>query len=261
MRGIGLSSILGEFKALPIVSRSISVHNHDMALYFEITTGEQIGQRYSIQTGMSIGRKSADLPLKDSKVSGRHATVVMGPDGSLFLVDEGSSNGIKYEGQKVRELEMLNGVEFQVGRTKIRVVEMDPADAGEIIVEEPKTWQQIVSALAMRGIDQSRPPKKEIAGFFPPIKMKFTQGVQSGTEWTIGYGPREIGAASHDLILDEPGLSGNCFRLIPHADGPLLKSELGVGIKLNGAPVENAFLSDGDELDIHATRIKIRIEK
>ncbi len=232
-----------------------------MALYFEITTGEQIGQRYSIRTGMSIGRKDADLPLKDSKVSGRHATVTMGPDGSLFLLDEGSSNGIRYSGQKVRELEMLDGVEFQVGRTKIRVVEMDPAEAGEIVIEEPKTWQQIVSAIAMRSIDQARPPKREVAGFFPPIKMKFTQGVQAGTEWTIGYGPREVGPASPDLILYEPGLPGNCFRLIPHAEGALLRTEGNVDVRLNGAPVEVVFLSHGDELDIRTTRIKIIFEK
>ena len=231
-----------------------------MALYLEILTGEQAGQRFSARPGVSVGRKSADVSLRDSKVSSRHASITLGPDGGLFLVDEGSSNGIRVGGKRTRELELLVGVEFQLGRSYLRVVEMDPADAGEIIIEAPKTWQQVCADLAMRGIDQARPPKREIAGFHPPLKIKFTQGVQTGTEWTIGYGPRDVGPASPDLVLDEPGLPPNCFRLIPHAEGILLRTDGSVEVKLNGAAIDAVFLSHGDELEIRATQIKILFE-
>lgn len=230
-----------------------------MALYLEITSGDQIGQRYSVRSGMTIGRHKADLTLQDSKASGKHASVTMGPDGGLFLIDEGSSNGVKVQGQKVREIELLPGVEFQIGRTLIRVVELDPAEAGEIVNEEPKTWQQVVSALALRAMEEARPTVREITAFTPPLRLTFVQGIQAGTEWIVGYGPREVGPASADLILEEPGLPPICFQLVPHKDGVLLRSTESIEIKVNGHITSSEFLHDGDELDIRTTRVRVSL--
>ncbi|MEK7358468.1 MAG: hypothetical protein AAB250_18635, partial [Bdellovibrionota bacterium] len=94
------------------------------------------------------------------------------------------------------------------------------------------------------------------------VKMKILRGLQAGTEWTVGYGPRDVGAASIDLPLYESGLPNQCFRLIPKGEDVVLKvAESAMGrVLVNGIEVENALLESGDRIDIGDTQIKISFD-
>jgi len=254
-----------------------------MGFILEIIDGEQKGRRIPVTNGLTLGRKEADVILKDSKVSARHAIIEI-RDQAVFLVDLGSSNLIKAAGARVRELELKSGVEFALGRTLFRThvtntktntetakeAEKDKDDEGtavihvfapppdEIVIETPpETWQEVLSHLLDRAKRHSRPVQRDFAPFNQVLQLKFVRGVQTGTEWTLGYGPREVGASSVDLPLAEIGLPNVCFRLLPHHNGILLKTEASAGVKINGKPVDSEFLNDGDVIDVKNTRIQI----
>lgn len=238
-----------------------------MDLIFEIMEGELRGDRTPVREGLVIGRQGCDLNLRDSKVSGRHAKVERRADGQLWLVDLGSSNAIRTEGGKVREILLQAGLVFNIGRVQLRVA---PAGAQfmdstqpEILVETPtRTWWDSVNDLVSRAEQDAKVAKRDVAPFASLVKLKILRGLQAGTEWTLGYGPRDVGAASIDLPLHESGLPNQCFRLIPKGEDVVIKVfESAQGrVLVNGREVENALLESGDEIDIGETQIKISFE-
>jgi hypothetical protein len=232
-----------------------------MALFLEILDGEHQGTLAQLQEGFSIGRKRGSLTLRDSKLSSLHAAVELRPNGSLWLVDQGSSNGIKLDGIRVDELELTAGREFILGRTAFKVVlgpdeahEPSPDPGEALIVRE---WWESLQELAERGIRLGPMKAKEIAAFRPPLKLRFIRGIQMGSEWIIGYGPRTVGTDSVDLTLEDVSLPGLCFSLIPQDQGAVLKNETDRSMKLNGRWVETEFLRSGDVIEIGSTQIQV----
>lgn len=74
-----------------------------------------------------LGRdRAADLVLRDSEVSRRHARLES-HEGLLYVVDLGSSNGTFLNGRRVREaIEVRAGDEIDLGATRVRVTSMRP---------------------------------------------------------------------------------------------------------------------------------------
>ncbi len=224
-----------------------------MDIYLEIVDGNAKGTLIPLRNGLTIGRHGCDLNIDDSKVSGKHARLEQRPDGSLWLIDAGSANGIRFGTKKVKELALDPGISFRLGRTTLKV-------SGS---KTTSTWRQTILALTERGIKESGPPKnRDVAALGHPLKFKFTRGLQSGQEWVIGYGPREVGGSSVDLPLFEPGLPGKCFQLLPREMETVLRvhEDASKKILLNGRKIESAFLRPGDVLEIGNTRIEISFE-
>lgn len=86
--------------------------------------GPNAGQEYPVEIGVVIGRIRGDIQIKDSKVSAVHASIGKNFKGELVLMDEGSSNGILVDGQKVRQVVLTPGVLIQIGRTLLKVIEI-----------------------------------------------------------------------------------------------------------------------------------------
>lgn len=222
-----------------------------MDLYLEIVDGPAAGTRVPFKDGLTIGRRGCDLNLEDSKVSGKHARVEVRKDGTIWLIDLGSANGIRLSSGKVREVALDPGVGFRLGRTNLKV-------GGQ---KANTSWRKTVMALIERGIKESSvsTQREPIVALKQVMKMTFTRGLQVGAEWTIGYGPRDVGASSVDLPLFEPGLPPKCFRLLPRDGETILRvhEDASKKILLNGRAIESAFLRDGDVLEIGNTRIEI----
>jgi hypothetical protein len=235
-----------------------------MALFLEIMDGELKGTRTPVRDGLTIGRKQGLLTIRDSKLSSKHAVIQARGDGSLWIVDLGSSNAIKTAAGRVRELLLFDGVVFILGKTKFMVFDSETAAFEREDTPTPaiapiitRSWIDLVRDLAERSSKEARTVKRDIAAFDPAIRLRFTRGIQAGTEWTIGYGPRVVGSASLDLTLDDVTLPDRCFRLLPQSEGVLLKTEAPDDVKLNGKYVESQFLKHGDVIDIKSTQIQI----
>jgi hypothetical protein len=83
------------------------------------------GMRHPLQPpGLVIGRGTeADLRINDPGISRRHAEIRVGQsaDGSIDIVDLGSTNGITVDGQKVRHAVLREGSRIEVGTTRMLV--------------------------------------------------------------------------------------------------------------------------------------------
>jgi pSer/pThr/pTyr-binding forkhead associated (FHA) protein len=232
-----------------------------LKLFFEVTSGDREGSRFEIRDGASIGRKGTDIIIRDPKISSRHA-VVEERDHGYYLVDLGSSNGLKIEGNRVSEAHLLPGVAIQLGRTFITVIDLD--EVGET-PEKPvvRTWQETAAGVIARvayALANNSLPMQKTKMFAKPVVLSAVGGPQTGQTWTLVYGPREIGADSLDVRLLEEGIPNTAFELSQTSDGLMLKTEHADKISLNGAGSRKSqTLNDGDEIVIQNTRLRVKL--
>ena|GEM_PF-3129478 len=68
-----------------------------------------------------IGRavEGVDLTLDDDLVSRQHAKLTVNERGYFRLEDLGSTNGVQYEGRRVKRLTLVDGDVFEIGDTRI----------------------------------------------------------------------------------------------------------------------------------------------
>jgi len=83
------------------------------------------GMRHPLTApGLVIGRGTeADLRINDPGISRRHAEIRVGrsDDGSIDIVDLGSTNGISVDGAKVRHAVLREGSRIEIGTTRMLV--------------------------------------------------------------------------------------------------------------------------------------------
>lgn len=238
--------------------------NTSQTLFLEITAGDLKGTRAALREGFSIGRKKGSLTIRDSKLSALHVMVEQRGDGSLWLIDAGSQNGIKVEENRVRELKLEAGVTFTLGRTEFRILNsIEAAETGVQPIEEmtvTRDWWHWIQTLAERGQVDAKGIARDVIPFDPVVRLKILRGTQTGTEWTLGYGPRVVGSASVDLTLDDISLPGICFSLTPQDHGVLFRNQTEKEVKLNGKWVESGHLRNGDLIDIRGIQIEVVID-
>lgn len=227
-----------------------------MQLFFEIADGDRQGARFQIKPGLTIGRRNADILLRDSKVSSRHAFIEARESDALYLVDGDSANGLKVKGKKVSEILLAPGVTVMLGRTLLRVIDMEVA-AIDLNAEVIETWPEALQRLALVAKSKVKTETREVSAFNPLVTLKFLQGPQAGSEWTLGYGPRAIGSASLDLQIEDPSTPAVCFELVPKRSGPLFRTAHPGLVKLNGRELREEEVFDGDIVEIQKTRIQI----
>ena len=85
---------------------------------------------YQLKKGQIIGRKNADVIIPDSKVSSKHAKVLLENE-KLYLVDLGSTNKILVNGEKHEKVMLENGLKLQIGSVQVSIHK-------EALVEAPK---------------------------------------------------------------------------------------------------------------------------
>ncbi len=85
-----------------------------------LLTGPAAGQRHEVKGEVVLGRSpSCEIPLEDSKVSRRHAKIVL-DGGQARVTDLGSRNGTLVNGEKIEgEVILLPGDQFQVGDSTV----------------------------------------------------------------------------------------------------------------------------------------------
>ena len=89
--------------------------------YLIVVTGSSVGKMFKLTNPeMVIGRSSeADISLNDDGISRRHAKIVVRPDGSVNIVDLGSTNGTFFNGDRFDVHPLRDGDKIQIGSTTI----------------------------------------------------------------------------------------------------------------------------------------------
>lgn len=258
-----------------------------MTLWLKISNKTQGSKYFALQDGLTIGRHNCDLTIEDSKVSSKHAKVMQRDEKQLWLVDQGSTNGIKVGQKKLQEIELTVGVRFALGRTEFEVLdhrpniavedaevfdqksiegieyphqESRPSSKRKSTQEETKdqpNWQSVLLKMLDRMIRDIPPQKKEIRPFANLVHLEFLVGPQKGTTWTLGYGPRSIGSRSIDLTIIEKDAPAICFRLEPKGDAILFRTEQTDHVKINSKPIESDYLKSGDVITCLTSLIQV----
>src|SRR6185312_2692838 len=200
---------------------------------------------------------SAQISFPDSKLSGRHAKIERDPDGKLVLCDLGSTNGIRLENRRVAQIALTPGLTFRAGNTAIEVVvgpdtlpdlPKTPEPPPPPKRKKPQSWDEYLAGFAQRAQSKVKNQPRPLAPFEPLLVLTVVRGDQIGTQWVLGYGPREIGHDTLEFhILDSPPLA---FRVTPQDGLALYETAHPKQVRLNGVSASAETLRAGDEIQI-----------
>lgn len=228
-----------------------------MAFYIRILEGPIPRQIFKITPGMRLGRSKGEIILPDSKISSLHAQIEADNRGLLFLVDKGSSNGIKVEGSKVKRLALAHGVKFTLGKTLFEVVHEGTED--EVTAAHDLGWRAVLSSQVPYLKFSSQKNPSTVVPFYNLLILDFLEGPQKGRQLELGFGPRTAGAGHLDIDLIEGRAQSECFRL--YADGSSVKIKaLQSGLILNSKSFDEHQVFEGDFLQIGETLIQMRFK-
>lgn len=222
-------------------------------MYLEIVDGPDKGKQVELTNKeIYIGRQDTNqLTLTDTKVSRVHARLVLSDDGSVWLYDEKSSNGIFFRGEKIVSSARISpGDNFILGNTTIRLGAISSSIRS-----------------ANNGVSRDAQP----VGSYRPL-FSSTRALDLGTATiNIGRDP------SNDVVLNHPMVSRFHARIISQKGQHTLYDLNSVnGTYINGHRVEKSallsvnsrvqisgycFIFDGKQLvEYDETTGQIRIE-
>lgn len=233
-----------------------------MGLAIKCTLGTLKDQVFPIKEGLSIGRQG-DIQLEDIKVSSIHARVVQ-RDGKWFVEDYNSKNGIKVGGIRMESVELTPAIAFEIGDSVFEVIQM--IEAPELMGSDGpkkkkkskgKRWHDVLTEFLGNHRSSFKNDPVEVDPLEPAVVLDFIRGVQANSKWTLGYGPRQIGASSIDLPIWEPDAPAVCFELHPSKDGVVFKTAHSDVVTLNGERIRSRPLRIGDRIQILETVIEV----
>ncbi|MBT5739221.1 MAG: FHA domain-containing protein [Planctomycetes bacterium] len=172
-----------------------------------------------------IGRaEEADVTIEDNRISSKHA-VLLEQDGAWYMSDLGSGNGIVAGQQRVKKLELRNGVQFRIGMTEFTAkgfpAGSKPAGDGRAAIR--KTTRSAANPAAEMTVGRSTRVDVGSQGSQGLFTISFI--LVLGVVLYSGYGWIEDLASNPDLVVPEGDrLSGaGHFEQVPIGtivDGP-----------------------------------------
>ena len=205
----------------------------------------------ALHEGLVIGRSTkAHFLIQDPKASGLHAKVVK--EGAYFkILDLDSSNGLFYKGKKVKSLRLSPGKEFQIGDTVF------------FVKARGSNWRSVVYNFLRKELKKGVFENKAqtLYPLSQVLNLTFTQGLQKGESWLIGYTPRSIGAESLDLTILEPKAPKECFTLTKNEKSVIYKTTVPEKVLLNRKSLREQTLKSGDVITIGATSLSVSFQE
>lgn len=227
-----------------------------MEFYFEVTEGPHKGEVFKATEGTEIGRARGEITLsKDPKISSLHARVMKNSQGRLYLVDQDSANGIKYQGRRVRKLLLEPYVEFSLGRSTFKVLLEAKVPKGPP-EEKKESWMDILKR-EMTSMMPTLSMSASFGVFETPVELTFAEGVQAETRMTLAYGPRDFGSDTLDIELEENVAPPVAFTIRPMSGGAMFSTEYPKLVTINGHGERERFLSHGDMIRLGQTLIHV----
>jgi len=91
------------------------------------------------------------------------------------------------------------------------------------------------------------------------LELKILSGKKAGCHWVARRFPVHIGRASDsDLQLDDPGIWNQHLLLnLKPGEGIVLSAQSEALVSVNGEPIQQARLRNGDQIQIGSTRLQL----
>ena len=142
------------------------------------------GESWEVAGGHLLGRLEAcQVCIEDSSISRKHAAIE-DREGTLWIVDQGSSNGTFRNGQKTRAFPLLAGDLLTVGKVALDVVgnETDAAQIGESEPQAEVQESQVDTERAQLRRELAAPRRSRAFGDLDqqPIEIKLLALVLGG---------------------------------------------------------------------------------
>ncbi len=222
-----------------------------VGLNIRILSGKRKGEEFKLRAGITIGRKSADLLIRDGKMSSLHAAISE-KEGQLILVDQGSRNKIVSEGTSHEELLLEDGVRFVLGDTEFEIFYVQTGDIWEEkLGDYLKQLERVV---------RNHPAK--VHPFFQKVELKVLGGPDRGKVYPLGYGPRSAGKDGLDLFFQEHFEKAELFVIEEKGNELRLKTKHPDLFTINDVPADTEVtLTNGDIVIFGKTHIQVAIEK
>lgn len=226
-----------------------------MITFLEVIGGNDEGLKFRAEPGIQLGRARGQVILSDPKVSSLHAEIQVDAKGQLILVDLDSSNGLLINGQNVKKIALLPGVVFEMGRTQLKVVQLDEHDA--IALGAIVTWRAAIKddVLKLPGENQLLPESP--VSLSPFLKLTFIQGLQTDQVFSVGYVPRTAGSHSLDLELLDPEAPERAFRILQGPGQAIIESLAPTRVYLNKKLFIKAPLNEGDQISFGQSILRV----
>jgi hypothetical protein len=122
---------------------------------------------------------------------------------------------------------------------------------------KPLEWDEYFSRFAKRAHEKVNNRPKLMYPFSPLLILTIVRGLQVGTQWVLGYGPRDVGPDSLDFNLFDPNAPPLAFRVSPRGPFAFYETAHPKQVKLNGSALSSETLREGDEIRISDTIIKV----
>lgn len=228
-----------------------------MSFYFIIQSGPLEGTRYKASSELSLGRgPSANISVQDPNMSSLHAQVQQ-KEGQLYLIDKGSKNKIRVNNKKTESVLLTDGLQFQLGNTKIQVEEVE---TNAQVPPEEKSWNQLLyDQLFIQKTFVNAPPAENMSALTPMVELTFITGLQRKTKWLLGYGPRHIGPSSYDLPIIGNSIPDICFSIVPENNVLVFKTKHADKVLFNKKSVNTATIKAGDTVCIDNITIQVQL--
>jgi pSer/pThr/pTyr-binding forkhead associated (FHA) protein/tetratricopeptide (TPR) repeat protein len=211
--------------------------------------GDTLLQRISLPHGtLTFGRsEDCDLCLEDISVSRRHGQFTLSAEEILFE-DLGSGNGSWFKGQRIRSQLLEDGDEVIVEPFRLQVealIELDTATSGA----DNGDRTLMLSRSDAQGILESD---------YPEARLEILAGVVNESSFILDGQLLSIGRSEQrDIILSDKAASRLHCEVVPLKGAYWIRdSGSANGVKVNGAPVAEHELVDGDIISIGETQIR-----
>ncbi|MFH1017504.1 MAG: FHA domain-containing protein [Pseudomonadota bacterium] len=230
----------------------------------EFLDGEDQGRKVPLLlVRTTLGRKIADVLVRDLKVSGTHAAVEW-RNGAFWIVDLESSNGTFVGERKVEEARLAPGQEVRIGLTRFRI-QIDPEKAAGLRAANPLGTARKEGGLAEL-IREEFVKETEAGDSTQTLQAIPAEGA---LEFRILLGPLAgkifafkgpnilIGRKEVDFSLKDPDVSRKHALIERQPTGQVVIRDLASrnGTYVNDRRVSNCVLSKGDHVRLGRTTL------
>lgn len=216
-----------------------------------------------VKSGMSIGRKKADLVIRDGLISTKHASIEESKDG-LMIVDQGSTNKIKHNGEKKSELLLTDGLEFELGNVVVKVIDHDSSMdlTATSTGDDEKTvhWSEQLGKGLKSTLKLAKQGSEKLYPFHFHVNLKIVAGPDEGKNIELLYGPRSIGNLDQDICIYDWSIDQADFQLVQHDGGIYLTTNHPDKVLVNKKESRTRKLNTGDKIYLGLSCLEVSIK-
>lgn len=240
----------------------------DLGAILEFVQGEEKGRQVPLIFEKTVlGRKSADILVRDIKVSSSHVRIEYRKQ-RFRLVDLGSSNGTFVRDKKIQEVVLEAGEEVRIGDSVFRI-RLNPQKAAKLSANKSLVMgtqkggltdlmeKEFIHAdvsgdtLILRNVQKK---KTEYT-----VELLVIDGPDQGKRFTFKKKQITIGRSKTDLVLQDRDVSRKHAIIEISEGGQIILRDLASsnGTYVNQKRVSNCVLSPNDQVRLGGSVISI----